>query len=392
MSRFRRTPEPTAAEVKAFLRETNPGLDWEGDAARLLHTMICWLYCRERSTRTRSEIIVTAGRFGLPAEKCKTIIGGELHGASWGAVEALLMACCASKSDLQVAQELHDSVRRSRLPRPAVPAPEPVVQDPPVPPPTLGRPDQTVEPASSTSPAAETPETRATGLPQRSDAASSAETPPPLADWLTAFAPIHGPAIAADDAEADDAPPSIEADVVWVVSLPYANSALVDAPGPGGADRPATPGDSPDDASDLDNAPSGPLGADQTEGTPEADRSCQEAVALPDPDKAATAAEFVQAMKDYREYYGDRPYREMQKRSDADPRVDPKYSHTSFCIIGRNGRLPKRDLVIAYIVGAGPRNGTHQKTLDRWARAHLRLTRLLASPPDSTNPDSTTAP
>lgn len=94
----------------------------------------------------------------------------------------------------------------------------------------------------------------------------------------------------------------------------------------------------------------------------------------PDPATATDHVEFVTQMKAFRVYKGERPLRDMAKVCARHPRVDRPYSYASFSTIGSNGKLPKRELVCAYIAGCG---GTDAE-IEQWVQAHTRL--CLADP------------
>lgn len=89
----------------------------------------------------------------------------------------------------------------------------------------------------------------------------------------------------------------------------------------------------------------------------------------PDPATATNPGEYVALMKKFRIHKGERPYREMASVAEHHPQVTRPYSYASFQTIGNNGKLPKRELVRAYIAGAGGSN----TEIDQWIEAHQRL-------------------
>jgi hypothetical protein len=96
-----------------------------------------------------------------------------------------------------------------------------------------------------------------------------------------------------------------------------------------------------------------------------------------DPLAAETAAEFVQALKTFRISKGEKPYRDMERTCEhLNPELSTRglepvqhRSYAAFSGIGKNGRLPKIQLLRAYVVGAG---GTLED-LDLWEQAWKRL-------------------
>ncbi|MFD0688138.1 hypothetical protein [Actinomadura fibrosa] len=92
-------------------------------------------------------------------------------------------------------------------------------------------------------------------------------------------------------------------------------------------------------------------------------------VAPPDPSSAQDSAQYVEMMKKFRRYKGDPPFRAMEDACRRHPRIERCYSYGSFSTIGKNGKLPKRDLVRAYIAGAGGSDAE----IDQWLEAHIRL-------------------
>ncbi|NUP34970.1 MAG: hypothetical protein HOU01_25140 [Streptomycetaceae bacterium] len=88
-----------------------------------------------------------------------------------------------------------------------------------------------------------------------------------------------------------------------------------------------------------------------------------------DPWTAGDPRAFVALMQKFRVLKGERPYREMAKVCAKHPAVRRPYAYASFCTIAKSGKLPRRDLVCAYIAGAG---GSDDE-IDQWLKAHARL-------------------
>ncbi|NDU74183.1 hypothetical protein GWI34_16295 [Actinomadura sp. DSM 109109] len=88
-----------------------------------------------------------------------------------------------------------------------------------------------------------------------------------------------------------------------------------------------------------------------------------------DPWTAGDPEAFVALMRKFRLLKGERPYRVMASVCARHPAVERPYAYASFWAIGKSGKLPRRDLVCAYIAGAG---GTDAE-IDEWLKARARL-------------------
>jgi len=320
MRPLRRGQEPTVREVEEFLEETYPGCD----AATRLHALVfCWVYVQVfRERRGREAVAERAGRRGVTPRRLSQIIAGDFAGASWAALEAVLIACDAAPADIQVAQRLYD---RSAAGPPCS---------------TGGTPGRGEIPRPPASAAPVPTDLPCTSQPHHGEGRHGRA---PDGDAHRDAAPPGPPPPAPDDTEEE--------------------TATIDAGPPARSDAAALrqlPGDGDPHDGAVDHQPRA--------GRPSA-------VHEPDPMTATTVEEFVALLKQFRLYkVGERPLREMVKAAQRHPMVDRPYSFSSLSTIGRNGKLPKRALLRAYIAGA---DGT-AKDIERWERAHGRLSILLA--------------
>lgn len=98
-------------------------------------------------------------------------------------------------------------------------------------------------------------------------------------------------------------------------------------------------------------------------------------VLRPDPTRARTAKEFVEEMLRFWTVMG-KPSLRMMAKACAESRLVQTYSFASFSNIkkmGKESKLPKKTLVLAYIVGCG---GDRQD-LDSWSAAWTELALLI---------------
>ncbi len=305
------------------MAETHPG----ADAPTLLHALVCGVFYRVRRQGGRSgkhDLTARAEARGVTPAKFAQIVAGDFTGISWGALEGVLVACLAAKADLKVAMELFDQVQEWHASQP---------------PPEEGR----------------VARTQARGAP-------SWVWPPPEPDSTASDSIVIRPSLSPNPLTSDGLAEASKTPAEEVDPQDH-----VDAVQP----QPCQP-PSPDSGDD-----DGGGGGREDDGeeelapatTPRARRKGSHKVSPPDPGTAADQGEFVAQMRAFRTFYGDRPLREMAKECARHPKVERPYSFGAFSTIGKNDKLPKRDLVCAYIAGCG---GSDTE-IDQWIEAHKRL-------------------
>lgn len=375
MSPLRRGPDKTSDDVRAFLEETFPGAaphTW-------LHVMICWVYRAplfEGRTR-RKDVVARAAERGITGPKFRQIVSGDLSGIKWSALEAVLVACGASDADITVAQELFDRTQPTSAALIQADGPLGWIEDPagdwtPLPrghwrgtagragdDPPAPRPPVTgsLSDARRPHPAAGIASTPATAAPPPGPGAPPAPCPAvPGSAPNTAEDAAEAPAVPAQGA---DAPARCGGNVPGCIAADgHAAPARTVPDAPAATPRPV-----------LEPEPEPPAPTElQEEPPPPAAQHAAAKVFDPDPRTAADPAAFVALMKEYRQFKN-KTLREMEKQCARHPRVKETYSYSSFSIIGQNGKLPKRALVLAYIAGCGGSDAE----INLWLLAHRRL-------------------
>jgi hypothetical protein len=344
MSRLRRASDKTRRDVEAFLAETYPS----ATAETRLHALICWVYHAPlfESRGSKEVVAAKAAARGVTYAKLRQIVAGDLDGIKWWALEAVLVACGASQADLEVAHDLYDQVRPSTTTIPGSPWTDPAgdggaqVRLPgdrrsrtrPSDPPAF----MWVEPELDPAPGPAWPISPMAGLTGTGTAAGPRPVP-------AAESPGEVQGEISGEARADDAPPRCGENVPDCVLA--------------AGDAAPVPHQTTEPKEEAPSAPPGPR------------RQGARKASAPDPYTAADCVEFVALMKKYRVFKGEPPLREMVKVCSRHPKVKRTYSYATFSTIGKNGKLPKREVVCAYIAGCG---GSDTE-IDQWVRAHTQL-------------------
>lgn len=94
----------------------------------------------------------------------------------------------------------------------------------------------------------------------------------------------------------------------------------------------------------------------------------------PDPLRAQTAAELVEALRQYRAWAGNTPFRQMAAR--ARQRV----AHSTMCVALKNHELPGLKVVLAIVAGCGGGQPDQEKFATAWRRINSGMTAPQPSP------------
>lgn len=354
MSRLLRAPGKSPRDVEAFLAETHPG----ADAHTRLHALICCLYHAPlfEGRGSRQTVAGKAAARGVTSAKLRQIVAGDLAGITWSALEAVLTACGAFQADIAVAQELFNQVQTADPhtipPAKAAPRVDPLDDWAPVQPPRRprsSRTEPTGPPPWAWPEENPRPDTPAEAVPSGpAPARTSVPTSDPAQDTAPDAESTGTGSTGSGDASAGS---SVRCgpDVPGCIAAGGTTA--------GGADVECQ--DATEAATPAAQAPV------SSAGTEKADHAEIEV----DPWTAGDPGGFVALMRKFRLLKGERPYREMAKVCARHPAVPRPYAFASFCTIGKNGKLPRHDLVRAYIAGAG---GTDAE-IDQWLKAHARL-------------------
>lgn len=94
----------------------------------------------------------------------------------------------------------------------------------------------------------------------------------------------------------------------------------------------------------------------------------------PDPLRAQAAAELVEALRQYRAWSGNTPFRQMAAR--ARQRV----AHSTMCVALKNDDLPGLKVVLAIVAGCGGGQADQEKFATAWRRINAGVTAPEPSP------------
>ncbi|MFC4056169.1 hypothetical protein ACFOY4_41335 [Actinomadura syzygii] len=286
---------------------------------------------------------------GVTLAEADQVLAGDLTGVTWPLLAAILSSCGALQADIQVAHDLFDQLQQ-RTPPPAG------VTDPDLRP----QPDPALDPAVE----GWVQGWRPSSAPRGSFSTSRTGT-------ASAEDPIEA---GLEEETGRVAPPVNFAAEPWPTcgETTPANRAST-APSETTSETTASlggehgPGDDHADTSDA--TLSGPVGQPPTAGSgPANSTTTRGTTAPPVPEAATNPKEFVALMDQYRTYR-DRSLREIEREARRHPQVERPYSFASYSTIGKNGKLPRQLLVIAFIAGCGG----SRSYIDRWVEVHRRL-------------------
>ncbi len=121
-----------------------------------------------------------------------------------------------------------------------------------------------------------------------------------------------------------------------------------------------------------------PAGAAVPAASPEPVRDADGYNLKPDPLSAQTAAELVEALRQYRAWAGNTPFRQMAAR--ARQRV----AHSTMCVALKNDELPGLKVVLAIVAGCGGGQPDQEKFATAWRRINSGMT--TPEPPPAPGP------
>jgi hypothetical protein len=117
-----------------------------------------------------------------------------------------------------------------------------------------------------------------------------------------------------------------------------------------------------------------PAGAAAPAVAPEPVRDAEGYNLKPDPLQAQTAAELTEALRQYRAWAGNTPFRQMAAR--ARQRV----AHSTMCVALKSEDLPGLKVVLAIVAGCGGGQADQEKFATAWRRINAGMTGTQPSP------------